>query len=174
MLVLFSNTEYGLFNRIGALLGRAPVNYITRSEFFRPMFVFSTVWQMMGFNSVIYIAALTAVDPALYEAATIDGATRLQKIIRISLPSLVPTIVILFILRLGHIMELGFERAYLMQNPINTETSEIISTFIYKFGILRGQFSFTAAVGMFNNGINFLLLIGANFLARKTIGNSLW
>jgi putative aldouronate transport system permease protein len=174
MLNLFSNTEYGLFNKIGMLLGAVPVDYMAKAEYFRPLYVFSTVWQMMGFNSVIYIAALSAIDPALYEAAVIDGASRLQKIIHISLPCLVPTIVILFILRIGSIMELGFEKAYLMQNPINMETSELISTFIYKNGIQQGHFSYSAAVGLFNNVINFFLLIGANLLSRRTTKTSLW
>jgi putative aldouronate transport system permease protein len=174
MLGLFSNTGYGLFNRIGALLGKPAVDYMAKAEYFRPLYVFSTVWQMMGFNSVIYIAALSAIDPALYEAAIIDGASRWQKIIHISLPCILPTIMILFILRIGHIMELGFEKAYLMQNPINMETSELISTFIYKNGIQKGQFSYSAAVGIFNNGINFILLVAANFISRKTVKTSLW
>jgi putative aldouronate transport system permease protein len=174
MLGLFSNTDYGLFNKIGALFGGPPVDYMAKTEYFRPLYVFSTVWQMMGFNSVIYIAALSAIDPALYEAAIIDGASRWQKIIHISLPCILPTIVILFILRIGHIMELGFEKAYLMQNPINMETSELISTFIYKNGIQKGQFSYSAAVGIFNNLINFFLLVGANFVSRKTLRTSLW
>jgi putative aldouronate transport system permease protein len=174
MLVLFSNTGYGLFNKFGALLGKPAVDYMAKNEYFRPLYVFSTVWQMMGFNSVIYIAALTAIDPSLYEAAIIDGATRLQKIIHISLPCLLPTIIILFILRIGHIMELGFEKAYLMQNPINMESSELISTFIYKNGIQRGQFSYSAAVGIFNNGINFILLLSSNFISRRIAGTSLF
>jgi putative aldouronate transport system permease protein len=105
MLGLFSNVEYGLFNKAAALFGVSPVDYMAKAEYFRPLYVFSTVWQMMGFNSVIYIAALTAIDPALYEAAIIDGASRWQKIIHISLPCILPTIIILFILRIGHIME---------------------------------------------------------------------
>jgi len=174
MLVLFSNTQYGLFNKIGTLFGAPAADYMAKSEYFRPLYVFSTVWQMMGFNSVIYIAALSAIDPSLYEAAVIDGATRLQKIIHISLPCLLPTIIILLILRIGSVMELGFEKAYLMQNPINMETSELISTFIYKNGIQQGQFSYSAAVGIFNNVINFLLLITANFISRRTTETSLF
>ncbi|MCL2831591.1 MAG: ABC transporter permease subunit [Treponema sp.] len=174
MLVLFSNTQYGLFNKIGMLFGNPATDYMAKAEYFRPLYVLSTVWQMMGFNSVIYIAALTAIDPALYEAALMDGATRLQKIIHISLPCLLPTIIILFILRIGSVMELGFEKAYLMQNPINMETSELISTFIYKNGIQQGQFSYSAAVGIFNNVINFILLITANFISRKATETSLF
>ena len=155
MLGIFSDPGNGLFNRIGALFGAGAVDYMAKAQYFRPIYVYSNVWQTMGFNSVIYIAALSAIDPALYEAAIIDGASRLQKIIHISLPCILPTIIILFILRIGHVMSVGFEKAYLMQNPVNMETSEILSTFIYKNGIQKGQFSFSAAAGTFNNVINF-------------------
>mgnify|MGYP000913798163 CR=1 FL=1 len=173
MLSLFSR-DTGLFNQIRALFGAEPVDFMSKAGYFRPLYVFSNVWQNMGFNAIIYIAALAAVDPALYEAAIIDGASRMKKIIHISLPCILPTIIVLFILRIGSIMEIGFEKAYLMQNTINAETSEIISTFIYKNGIQKGQFSYSAAVGLFNSGINFLLLIGANFASRKIAKTSLW
>jgi putative aldouronate transport system permease protein len=174
MLGIFSDPATGLFNRIGALFGASAVDYMAKAQYFRPLYVFSNAWQTMGFNSVIYIAALSAIDPTLYEAAVIDGASRLQKIIHVSLPCILPTIIILFILRIGHVMSVGFEKAYLMQNPVNMETSELISTFIYKNGIQRGQFSYSAAVGTFNNIINFLLLISANFISRKAVRTSLW
>lgn len=128
----------------------------------------------MGFNAIIYIAALASIDPSLYEAATMDGATRLQKIIHISLPCIIPTIIVLFIMRVGSIMDLGFEKALLMQNPANMSASEIISTFIYKNGVQKGQFSYSAAVGLFNSGINFVLLITANFVSRRITKTSLW
>jgi putative aldouronate transport system permease protein len=174
MLNIFSDPSSGLFNRIGAIFGAAPQDYMAKVAYFRPLYVFSTVWQMMGFNSVIYIAALTAIDPAMYEAAIIDGASRFQKIIHISLPCLLPTIIILFILRIGSIMEVGFEKAYLMQNAVNQDSSELISTFIYKNGIQKGQFSYSAVVEMFNNVINFFLLVLANFAARRITKTSLW
>jgi putative aldouronate transport system permease protein len=174
MLGIFSNPDNGLFNRIGALFRAEAVDFMVKAQHFRPLFVFSNVWQTMGFNSVIYIAALSAIDPTLYEAAIIDGASRFRKIIHISLPCIMPTIVILFILRIGHVMSVGFEKAYLMQNPINLETSEIISTFIYKNGIQKGQFSYSAAVGTFDNVINFILLLSANYISRKTVKTSLW
>lgn len=173
MLNLFSK-DYGLFNQIGALFGAPAVDYMAKTEYFRPLFVFSNVWQNMGFNAIIYIAALASIDPTLYEAAVVDGASRFQKIIHISIPGIIPTIIVLFILRIGSIMEIGFEKAYLMQNTVNMETSEIISTFIYKNGIQKGQFSYSAAVGLFNSVINFILLVGANFLSRKVARTSLW
>ena len=136
--------------------------------------MFSGVWQNMGFNSVIYIAALTAIDPQLYEAASIDGASRLRKIWHISLPGILPTIVILFIMRIGSLMNVGFEKVLLMQNPVNMTTSDVISTFIYRNGIQKGQFSYSAAVGIFNSLINLILLVGANALSRKVTHSSLW
>ena len=174
MLDLFSDPSYGLFNKLGALLGAAPQDYITRAQYFRPLYVFSGVWQNMGFNSVIYIAALTAIDPQLYEAARIDGASRLRKIWHISLPGILPTIVILFIMRIGSLMNVGFEKVLLMQNPVNMTTSDVISTFIYRNGIQKGQFSYSAAVGIFNSLINLILLVGANALSRKVTHSSLW
>ncbi|MGN0905818.1 MAG: ABC transporter permease [Bullifex sp.] len=174
MLNIFSNPTYGFFNDIREFFGLAPVDLMAKPEFFRPMYVFSNVWQHMGFNSIIYIAALSAIDPALYEAATIDGASRFKKIIYISLPSIVPTIMVLFIMRIGSIMNVGFEKVLLMQNPINKSTSEIISTFIYTNGIQKGQFSYSTAVGLFNSVINCTLLLVANKASKKLTGSGLW
>lgn len=174
MLTIFSNPNYGLFNSIGGLFGLEPVDLMAKPDYFRSLYVFSNVWQHMGFNSIIYIAALSAIDPALYEAATIDGASRFKKILYISLPSLIPTIMVLLIMRIGSIMNVGFEKVLLMQNPINMETSDIISTFIYRNGIQQGQFSYAAAAGLFNSAINCALLFIANKVSKKVTGNSLW
>lgn len=174
MLNLFSNQQYGLFNRLISIFGLTAIDFIAKEQYFRPLYVFSTVWQNMGFNSIIYIAALTSIDPTLFEAAEIDGSSRMQRIIHISLPSILPTIIILFIMRIGSLMQMDFEKVLLMQNPVNMSVSEIISTFIYKNGIQKGQFSYSAAVGIFNSLINFILLVSANFVARKTTESSLW
>ena len=174
MLNIFSNPTYGFFNDIRQFFGFSPVDLMAKPEYFRPMYVFSNVWQHMGFNSIIYIAALSAIDPALYEAATIDGASRLKKILYISLPSIVPTIMILFIMRIGSIMNVGFEKVLLMQNPINKSTSEIISTFIYTNGIQKGQFSYSTAVGLVNSLINCTLLLISNKVSKKLTGSGLW
>lgn len=174
MLNLFSNPYNGLFNQIGAVFGAAPVDYFAKEEYFRSMYVFSGVWQNMGFNSVIYIAALSGIDPQLYEAAEMDGASRLDRIIHVSLPSILPTITILFIMRIGSLMNVGFEKVLLMQNNINMDTSDVISTFIYRNGIQKGQFSYSAAVGIFNSLINLLLLVSANLLSRRVAKSSLW
>lgn len=164
MLTLFSNRDYGLFNKIGALFGAAPVDFMAKPAWFQPLYVFSNVWQYMGFNAIIYIAALASVDQELYEAASIDGASRMQKIIHISLPCIMGTIIIMFIMRIGSLMSVGFEKVYLMQNSVTLSASEVISTFIYKNGIQKGQFSYSTAVGLFNSVINFTLLMLANFV----------
>ena len=174
MLTLFSNRDYGLFNKITGLFGAAPVDFMSKPNYFQPLYVFSNVWQYMGFNAIIYIAALSSVDQELYEAASIDGATRMQKIIHISIPCIMSTIIVLFIMRIGNLMSVGFEKVYLMQNSVTLSASEVISTFIYKNGIQKGQFSDSTAVGMFNSVINFILLISANFISKKSTKTGLW
>ena len=174
MLTIFSNKDYGLFNQIRNFFGQEPVDFMSKPIWFKPLYVFSNVWQYMGFNAIIYIAALAGVDQELYEAASIDGASRFQKIIHISLPGILDTILILFIMRIGSLMSVGFEKVYLMQNSVNLSSSEIISTFIYKNGIQKGQFSYSTAVGLFNSVINFILLISANFVSKKTADTGLW
>ena len=174
MLSLFSNRDYGLFNKITGLFGAAPVDFMSKPNYFQPLYVLSNVWQYMGFNAIIYIAALASVDQELYEAASIDGASRMQKIIHISIPCIMSTIIVLVIMRIGNLMSVGFEKVYLMQNSVTLSASEVISTFIYKNGIQKGQFSYSTAVGMFNSVINFILLISANFISKKTTKTGLW
>lgn len=174
MLRLFSNPDYGLFNQFLGLFGIPGTDFFASSSYFRTLYVFSGVWQNMGFNSIIYIAALASIDPTYYEAADLDGASRIRKIWHVSLPCILPTIIILFILRIGSIMTVGYEKVYLMQNSVNLDTAEVISTFIYKNGIQKGQFSYSAAVGIFNSIINFIFLICANFLSKKVAKTSLW
>lgn len=173
LLNLFSK-ENGIFNQFLGIFGVPSMDYMAKTSSFRSLYVFSGVWQNMGFNAIIYIAALGAIDVSFFEAASIDGASRLQKIRYISLPSLLPTILVLFILRIGSVMEVGFEKVFLMQNTVNLEVSDVISTFIYQNGVQKGQFSYSAAVGLFNSVINFLLLVTANVLSRKTAKVSLW
>lgn len=174
MLTLFSNKDYGLFNKLTGFFGAVSVDFMSKPSCFQPLYVFSNVWQFMGFNAIIYIAALAGVDQELYEAASIDGATRMQKIIHISVPCIMGTILIMFIMRIGNLMSVGFEKVLLMQNSVTLSSSEIISTFIYKNGIQKGQFSYSTAVGMFNSVINFILLISANSISKKTTKTGLW
>lgn len=174
MLNIFSDPAYGLFNKIFGVFGAAPVDYMAKASAFSPLYVFSNVWQFMGFNAIIYIAALAAIDPTYYEAASIDGASRFQKIIHISIPCIMTTIIIMFILRIGNLMTVGFEKVLLMQNSVNTSASEIISTFVYKNGIQKGQFGYSTAIGLINSVINFILLISANTVSRKVTKTGLW
>ena len=174
MLSLFSNRDYGLFNKITGLFGAAPVDFMSKPNYFQPLYVLSNVWQYMGFNAIIYIAALASVDQELYEAASIDGASRMQKIIHISIPCIMSTIIVLFIMRIGNLMSVGFEKVYLMQSGTNTAVSEIISTYVYKVGLQNAQFSFATAVGLFNAAVNFVILLIVNAISRRTADISIF
>lgn len=164
--LLFS-TE-GVVNGIIMDLGGNVVHFTSMAEWFRPLYVGSTIWQTMGFNAVIYIAALTGISPDYYEAATLDGASAFQKIKYIELPLIMPTIILMLILSIGNIMDVGYEKAYLMQNGTNTTVSELISTYVYKVGLQSAQYSFATAVGLFNSVVNFIVLIIANKIAKRS------
>ena len=151
-----------------------PVNIMGEASAFQHVYVWSDVWQHAGWDSIIYIAALAAVDPSLYEAATVDGASKIQRLWHIDVPFLIPTAVILLIMRAGNVMNLGFEKVYLMQNPLNTSISEVISTYVYKIGMISNQYSLSAAVNLFNTVINFVLLLLVNGFSKKLGDTSLW
>ncbi len=174
MLKLFTDQRYGLINIMIRAIGMQTLPLMESEKYFRPLYVLSNVWQNMGWNAIIYIAALAGVDTALYEAATVDGASRWQKIIHVSLPCILPTIVTMFILRIGQLMTIGFEKALLMQNDLNIGTSEIISTLVYKNGIQKGDYSYATAVGLMNSVVNLILIVTANTVCRKTLDQSLW
>ena len=156
------------------IIGFEPVSFMERPEWFKTIYVLSGVWQEAGWESIIYIAALAGVDPTLYESAIVDGTSKFQRIRYISIPSIMPTIIILFILRLGQVMNVGFEKVLLMQNSLNMSSSDVISTFIYRYGVQQGEYSYTSAVGLFNSVINFIFLIMANRIAKVKSGISLW
>lgn len=170
--LFFSNT--GLVNQLTALVGLEPVQFLQKDSLFNDMYVWSGVWQTTGYGSVIYFAALAGVSPELHEAATIDGASRFQRIIHVNLPAIMPTIVVMLIISVGGIMNLSFEKVLLMQKDINMEVSEVIPTYVYKLGIQKAQYSLSSAVGLFNNIINLTLLILVNRFSRKVGENSLW
>ena len=144
------------------------------SKMFVPLYVISEIWQHAGWNSIIYIAALSSIDNALYESAYLDGANTWQIIRYIDLPSLVPTMMILLILTMGSVLGVGFEKIYLMQNSLNLPVSEIISTYVYKIGLQSNQYSYSAAISLFNNVINFFFVFTMNQIAKKSTGNSIW
>ncbi|TQR34349.1 sugar ABC transporter permease [Lysinibacillus sphaericus] len=173
MLLLFLKSD-GMINQVIMLFGGMPIDFISEPAWFKSIYVLSDVWQTMGWSSIIYIAALSAVDPAQHEAAMMDGASKFQRIIHINIPAIMPTIVILFILNVGSVMAIGFEKVFLLQNDLNMSTSDVISTFVYRSGILEAQYSFSAAVGLFNSIINFILLIMVNQIAKKVSDTSLW
>lgn len=168
MLIRLTNARYGLISKIIQALGGPPTDLMASSDNFRPLYVLSGIWQGMGYSAVIYIAALSNADPTLYEAALIDGANRWQKIVQIDIPTIMPTITLLLI------MSVGSEKVYRMQNNLNLMLSEIISTYVYKIGLISGQFSLSTAVGLFNSVVNFILLFLVNKIAQKVSETSLW
>nr|WP_120465344.1 ABC transporter permease subunit [Paenibacillus aceti] len=170
--LFFSNS--GLMNQLIGLFGLEPVLFLQKESLFDHMYVWSGVWQATGYGSVIYFAALAGVSPELHEAATIDGATRLQRVIHINIPAIMPTIIIMLIISVGGIMNVSFEKVLLMQKDINIASSEVISTYVYKLGLQKAQYSLSSAVGLFNNLINLALLIMVNRIARKVGETSLW
>jgi putative aldouronate transport system permease protein len=174
MLYVFFAPDGGMVNNIIQFFGGKPILFMQQAAWFRPLYIFTTVWQETGFASVIYLAALAGIDPHLHEAAIVDGASKLQRIRHIDLPGIAPTVVVLFILAVGNLMNIGFEKVFLMQNELNVDVSEIIPTYVYKMGIQQAEFSFSAAVGLFNAAINLVLLIIVNKTAKKISGNGLF
>ncbi|QNO18470.1 ABC transporter permease [Caproicibacterium amylolyticum] len=175
LILIWLSPSTGLFSNICRGVGVQQVpNLMGTESAFSSLYVWSDVWQHTGWDSIIYVAALSAVDPSLYEAATVDGANRWQKMCYIDFPMLLPTAVILLIMRVGSIMSLGFEKVYLMQNNLNLGASEIISTYVYKIGIISSQYSYSAAINLFNTIINLILLVAVNQISKKLSDNSLW
>ena len=174
MIITFFSSSSGLVNILLSKIGIAPVGWLSKGEYFKSLYVWSGVWQSTGWGSIIYLAVLSGVDPQLHEAAIIDGASRLRRMWHINLPSIIPTIVIMLILSTGSIMNVGYEKIYLMQNPLVLDVSEVISTYTYKVGLLNSQYSFSAAVGLFNSVINLVLLTIVNTISAKISETSLW
>ncbi|RAV14406.1 ABC transporter permease [Paenibacillus contaminans] len=174
MVIAFLSPGTGIINLVIKGLGGDPIQFLTEPGWFKTVFVMSGVWQNMGWGTIIYLAALAGVDPQQHEAAMMDGATRLQRVWHINLPSIVPTMIILLILNVGSFMSVGFEKVFLLQNPLNLQSSDVISTYIYRSGLVQGQFSFSAAIGLFNSVINFILLVIVNRIAKRVNETSLW
>jgi putative aldouronate transport system permease protein len=175
---LLSPSSGALSLAIARVTGHKPVFYMAQPEFFRGIYIASGIWQSMGWSAIIYLAALSGVNPELYEAAIIDGVNRFQKILYVTIPALVPTITVLFILNLGHILSVGFEKVFLMQNSLNMETADVIATFVYRRGLLgeggTPDYSFATAVNMFSSVIGLAMIFAANSLSRRVSENSLW
>ena len=168
------SVSVGVFNNALAKLGLDRIDFLNDPRWFRTIYIGSFIWQTYGWNSIIYLAALSSIDSALYEAATIDGASRMQQILHVTLPGILPVMIIVLILMIGRVMNVGFERVILMYNPSTYETADVISSYVYRRGILGAQFSFGAAVGLFNSAINFTILLIANYASRRVSETSLW
>jgi putative aldouronate transport system permease protein len=162
----------GLVNQL--LASPQPIAFMQSADWFRQLYVGSGIWQHVGWGSIVYLAAIATIDPQLYDAAKVDGADRFRQIRHITIPGILPTIVILLILRMGSMMTVGYEKIILMYNPLTYETADVISTYVFRRGILQADFSFSAAVGLFNSVINFGLLVAANRISRRLTEHSLW
>ncbi len=174
MLVAFLNPRTGIINNLLGLLNIDSIHFMQEPNMFIPIYVISGIWQEAGWGSIIFIAALSSVDPELYEAGYVDGMNKLQKIINIDLPCIKPTIIIMLILSMGSILNVGFEKVFLMQNSMNISSSQVISTYVYNIGLLSNQFSYGTAIGVFNSLINFALLVIVNLIVKKVGEASLW
>ena len=167
MILQFSDTTNGVFNQLLNALGLESINVMGEISYFRSVYVWSGVWQSTGYASIIYLAALSSVPVELYDAARVDGANKFRRVFSIDLPCIAPTIITLFILNTGSILSVGFEKIYLMQNSINTPVSEVISTYVYKIGLINANFSFSTAVGLMNSIVNLTLLLIVNTISSK-------
>ncbi|TCM43543.1 sugar ABC transporter permease [Kribbella sp. VKM Ac-2568] len=174
MTILVLSPRIGFVDDAIGLFGIPSIDFLGDPNYFRHIYVWSDVWQTTGYSAVIYLAALAGIDPALHESAKIDGASRIRRIMHVDLPGIMPTAVIILVLGVGNIMSIGFEKAFLLQNPLNLAQSEIIATYVYKTGLLNADFSMATAVGLFNSVINLFLLLGVNFAAKRITGNGLW
>ena len=168
----FTNSESGIINKIFG----TEIPYMNRQEWFVPIYLLSSLWQGMGWWAIIYVGTLSNVDPALHEAAKIDGASRYKRIIHINIPSIMPIATIMFIMSLGNMLSVGFDKIFLMQTPLNKEVSDVISTYVYTQALLGGSryYSYGSAIGLFNTAINLILLFAANFMSKKVGGETLW
>lgn len=173
MLVDFLSRD-GLINNMLSAIGIHPIPFFQESGWFRTIYVGSNIWQSVGWGSIIYLSAMSNIDPSLYEAARVDGASRWKQTFSVTLPSIMPTIIIMLILQIGHFMSVGTEKILLLYNSTIYDTADVIGTFVYRKGILESDFSYSTAIGLFNSVINFILLVIANTVSRRTSETRLW
>lgn len=174
MMVMFLSPTNGIINLALNQFGIESISFFNDTNWFRTLYIGSDIWQSFGWNSIIYLAAMSGINTQLYEAARCDGATRWQQMLYVTIPGIRATIVILLILSVGNMMNVGFEKILLMYNPSTYEVSDVISTYVYRRGILAGDYSYGAAVGLFNSTVNFILLISVNYISRRVNETSLW
>lgn len=174
IIINFLSPSTGLFNYIIEKFGGEPIAFLQDPKYFRTIIVISDIWKEAGYGTIIYLAAITSIDPSLYEAAKVDGAGRFQSMIHITLPGIMGTVVVMLILRMGSILSSGFDRIYLLYSPLTYETSDVLDTFTYRIGIQNGMYSFSAAAGLFSSLVNFMLVVITNTVSKKIRGTSLW
>lgn len=174
MVLIFFDKNRGLANNVLALLGRERISFIETPKYFSSLYVWSGVWSSVGWNTIIYLAALSSISPEMIEAARIDGASQWKILWHINVPSILPTIVTLLILNTGSILSVGFEKIYLLQNPLNLDASRVISTYVYEVGMGSGQFSYSTAIGLFNNVVNVVCIVLVNQISRTVTHISMW
>lgn len=167
-------TPGGIINNFLGLFGVEPINFLVKPEWFRTIYIASGVWQSAGWGSIIYLAAIGGIDQELYEAATVDGASKIRQLLNVTIPCILPTIIILLILNVGHILSIGYEKILLLYNPSTYETADVINTYVYRRGIISGEFSFGAAVGLFQSVVNFITVVAANKISKTISEVSLW
>ncbi|MDW7656818.1 MAG: ABC transporter permease subunit [Bacillota bacterium] len=174
MILQITDLRLGIINNIIEILGGKRINFMAKANLFASIYVWSGIWQGAGYGSIIYLAALSSVDPQLQEAAIVDGASRVKRIWHVDLPAIRPQIIILLLFNLGRILGIGFEKTFLLQNDLNIKVSEVISTYVYKVGLIYANYSFSTAVGLFNSLVSVCLLVAANYMARKLSDTSIW
>lgn len=174
LVISFMSPTTGLINEVIKWFGGEPIFFMQEPQFFRSIIVGSGIWKEIGWGTIIYLAAMAGINPELYEAAEVDGAGKFRQAISITIPSILPTIVVLLLLRIGNILDLGFEQIYMLLNPLVWETGEVFDTYIYRVGLLGGQYSYTTAIGLFKSIVGLILLVGANKLSKRMTGNSIY
>jgi len=174
MLFLFLSPTNGLVNNVIESFGFESVNFMQNSNYFRTLYVLSEIWQHVGWETIIYLAALTAIDPQLYEASRVDGASRRHQLLHITIPGIRPAIIILFILNIGNVLDIGFEKVLLMLNPSIYSTADILSTYVYRTGIQSLNYSYGTAIDLFTSFVNLLFILSANWISRRVSETSLW
>ncbi|MNO28211.1 putative multiple-sugar transport system permease YteP [compost metagenome] len=174
LFVTILSTSGGLVNNIIQWFGGEPVSFFVSNQYFRSLVVFTAGWKEVGWNAIVFIAAIAGIDQEQYEAASIDGAGRIRRMLHISLPGILPTVVLMFILRLGSVLDAGTEQILTMYNPVVYETADVIGTFVYRIGLGKMDYSFSTAVGLFNSVVGFILIVSGNYISRKLLKRGIW
>ncbi|NOU90983.1 ABC transporter permease subunit [Paenibacillus sp. LMG 31460] len=174
MVVMFLSPSGGIVNKLIEAFGFEKINFMLMPDMFRSVYVFSEIWQHVGWETILYLAALTSIDPMLYEASEMDGASRLRKLWHVTIPGIAPTIVILLILNVGKVIEIGFEKVFLLYNPATYETADILSTYVYRVGLMQGNFSYASAIDVFTGLVSLVFIVSTNYASRKLSETSLW